>query len=205
MRTRSTPGETNLHEIVAEIRACTICAAKLVDGVRPVLRISPTARICIAGQAPGRRVHNSGVPYDDRSGDRLREWLGISRDVFYDETQIAIVPMGFCFPGYSDTGADKPPRPECVRHWHDRLFAAGPKFDLTLAIGTYAQRYHLKGRAHKTVTETVQGWREYRPLAIPLPHPSWHNSNWLKKNPWFHCELVPFLRTRVAQILSRKS
>jgi uracil-DNA glycosylase len=190
---------------VAEIRACTICAAKLVDGVRPVLRISPTARICIAGQAPGRRVHNSGVPYDDRSGDRLREWLGISRDVFYDETQIAIVPMGFCFPGYSDTGADKPPRPECVRHWHDRLFAAGPKFELVLAIGSYAQRYHLEGRAHKTVTESVQAWREYGPLAIPLPHPSWHNSNWLKKNPWFHCELVPFVRARVAQILSRKS
>src|SRR5947208_16681300 len=125
----------HLPAIVAEIRACTICAKNLVDGVNPVLRVSPTARICIAGQAPGRRVHSSGVPYDDRSGDRLRQWLGISREVFYDETRIAIVPMGFCFPGYTEKGADKPPRPECVRTWHDRLFAVGPKFELVLAIG----------------------------------------------------------------------
>ena len=196
---------TDLHNLVAEIRACTICAAKLADGVRPVLRISRMARICIAGQAPGRRVHHSGTPYDDRSGDRLREWLAISRDEFYDETRFAIVPMGFCFPGNTKSGADKPPRPECVRHWHDRLFAAGPQFELVLAIGSYAQHYHLNGRARKTVTETVQAWRDYGPLAIPLPHPSWHNNNWLKNNPWFHCELVPYLRDRVAQILSRKS
>src|ERR1700756_4983233 len=123
----------DLHDLVAEIRGCTICAAKLTDGVRPVLRISPTARICMAGQAPGRRVHQSGIPYDDRSGDRLREWLGISRETFYDESRIAIIPMGFCFPGYTEKGANKPPRPECVRHWHDKLFAAAPKFDLVLA------------------------------------------------------------------------
>jgi uracil-DNA glycosylase len=196
---------TDLHNLVAEIRACTICAAKLADGVRPVLRISPMARICVAGQAPGRRVHSSGTPYDDRSGDRLREWLGISRDEFYDESRFAIVPMGFCFPGNTRSGADKPPRPECVRHWHDRLFAAGPKFELVLAIGSYAQHYHLNGRVRKTVTETVQAWRDYGPFAIPLPHPSWHNNNWFKNNPWFHCELVPLLRDRVAQILSRKS
>src|SRR5689334_15735892 len=124
------------------MHACTMCAAQLVTGLRPPLRISPTARIWIAGQAAGRRAHISGVPYDDRSGDRLREWLGISRDAFYDDSRIAIVPMGFCVPGTTESGADKPPRPECVRQWHDRLFAAGPKFDLVLGIGSYAQHYH---------------------------------------------------------------
>lgn len=196
---------TGLRDLVAEIQACRICAPDLSHGVRPVLRISKTARLCIAGQAPGRRVHESGTPYDDRSGDRLRDWLAIGRDVFYDESRIAVVPMGFCFPGYTGLGADKPPRPECVRHWHDRLFAAAPKFELVLAIGSYAQHYHLNGRARKSVTETVRAWREYGPFAIPLPHPSWHNNQWLKNNPWFHSELVPFLRARVAQILSSES
>ncbi len=194
-----------LQQIVTEIRACRICAGSLVDGINPVLRISATARICIAGQAPGRRVHQTGISYGDRSGDRLRDWLGIGRDVFYDESRIAIVPMGFCFPGNTETGADRPPRPECRRHWHDRLFAAAPKFELVLAIGGYAQHYHLNGRGRPSVTETVRAWREYAPFAVPLPHPSWHNNNWLKNNPWFHCELLPTLRARVAQILSRDS
>jgi uracil-DNA glycosylase len=192
----------DLRKLLQEIRECRICAGKLTDGVRPVVRLSATARLCIAGQAPGRRVHESGIPYDDRSGDRLRDWLGVERETFYDESRVAIVPMGFCFPGNTELGADKPPRPECVRHWHDRLFAAAPKFDLVLAIGSYAQHYHLNGRARKSVTETVRAWREYGPFAIPLPHPSWHNNHWLKQNPWFQSELVPFLRARVAQIIS---
>jgi uracil-DNA glycosylase len=193
--------KADLPRLVAEIRACRICQRDLVAGVRPVLRISKTARLCIAGQAPGMRVHSSGIPYDDPSGTRLRSWLGIDRETFYDESRIAIVPMGFCFPGYDANGGDRPPRAECARNWHDWLFAAAPKFKLVLAIGTYAQAYHLKVNAKKSVTETVRAWREYGPLAIPLPHPSWRNNGWLKKNPWFESELLPHLRARVAEIL----
>jgi uracil-DNA glycosylase len=193
--------KADLPRLVAEIRACRICQRDLVAGVRPVLRISKTARLCIAGQAPGIRVHSSGIPYDDPSGTRLRSWLGIDRETFYDESRIAIVPMGFCFPGYDANGGDRPPRAECARTWHDWLFAAAPKFKLVLAIGTYAQAYHLKVNAKKSVAETVRAWREYGPLAIPLPHPSWRNNGWLKKNPWFESELLPHLRARVAEIL----
>ena len=148
------------------------------------------------------RVHKTGIPYNDPSGERLRAWLDIGRDVFYDEAKVAIVPMGFCFPGYDELGADKPPRPECVRTWHERLFKASPQFKLILAVGTYAQRYHLHGKARKSMSETVQAWRDYGPLVIPLPHPSWRNNNWLKKNPWFETELVPHLRRRVRDALS---
>jgi uracil-DNA glycosylase len=195
------PGR-NLSALLSEIRDCRICAKELPHGVRPVLRVSRSARLCIAGQAPGLRVHKTGIPYNDPSGERLRDWLGISRDIFYDESRVAMVPMGFCFPGYDEAGADLPPRPECRRNWHDRLFAAGPRFELVLAIGRYAQHYHLNGKAKKSVTETVRAWREYGPFAIPLPHPSWHNIAWLKKNPWFESELIPVLRARVAQALS---
>jgi uracil-DNA glycosylase len=188
--------------MLRDIRACTLCAKHLSHGARPVLRMSGTARLCIAGQAPGIRVHNSGIPYNDPSGDRLRAWLGVDRDTFYDESRIAIVPMGFCFPGYDDKGGDRPPRPECARTWHDRLFAAAPRFDLVLVIGTYAQNYHLKGRTKGSLTETVQAWREYGPFYVPLPHPSWRNNAWLKKNPWFEQELLPSLRERVARALS---
>ncbi|HXJ00447.1 MAG TPA: uracil-DNA glycosylase family protein [Micropepsaceae bacterium] len=195
------PAKDSLPKLLTEIRACRVCAGDLEHGVRPVLRISRTARLCIAGQAPGIRVHNSGIPYNDPSGTRLRAWLGIGPDAFYDESRVAIVPMGFCFPGYDAAGGDRPPRAECVRLWHDRLFAAAPKFQLVLAIGTYAQAYHLRAGARKTMTETVQAWREYGPV-IPLPHPSWRNNGWLKKNPWFESELLPDLRSRVADILS---
>ena len=191
----------DLSSLLADIRACRVCEPNLADGVRPVLRISKTARLCIAGQAPGIRVHASGNPYDDRSGIRLRSWLGMDSETFYDESRVAIVPMGFCFPGYDAHGGDKPPRKECVRTWHDRLFKTAPQFKLVLAIGTYAQTYHLKGNAKKSVTETVRAWREYGPLAIPLPHPSWRNSGWLKKNLWFESELLPHLRGRIAEIL----
>lgn len=147
-------------------------------------------------------MHNTGIPYNDPSGDRLRAWLGLERDVFYDEARVSIIPMGFCFPGYDEAGADKPPRPECVRAWHDRLFAAAPRFELVLVIGGYAHRYHLKGRNRKSVSETVQAWKDYGPIHIPLPHPSWRNNAWLKKNPWFESELLPHLRARVADLLS---
>jgi uracil-DNA glycosylase len=192
----------NLAALLSQIRACRICEKHLSDGVRPVLRASKTARLCIAGQAPGLRVHKTGIPYNDASGDRLRAWLQMDRDAFYDQTRVAIVPMGFCFPGYNELGADKPPRPECVRTWHDRLFASLPQFRLILAIGTYAQRYHLRGMAQKSMSETVRAWRDHGPLVIPLPHPSWRNNSWLKKNPWFELELLPELRRRVKEALS---
>jgi uracil-DNA glycosylase len=192
----------SLATLLSQIRDCRICEAHLADGVRPVLRASKTARLCIAGQAPGLKVHNSGIPYNDASGERLRDWLQMDREAFYDETKVAIVPMGFCFPGYDALGADKPPRPECVKTWHDRLFSALPQFKLILAIGTHAQRYHLHGMARKSMTETVEAWREYRPLVIPLPHPSWRNNSWLKKNPWFELELLPELRRRVKDAVS---
>lgn len=191
-----------MDALLADIRACRICAGSLAHEPRPTLRVSTTARICIASQAPGVRVHNTGVPFNDRSGDRLRQWLGIGRDVFYDEAKIAIVPMGFCFPGYDEAGGDKPPRPECVKTWHDRLFAAAPSFTLILTIGMYAQRYHLRDAVKANMTATVEAWREYAPKVIPLPHPSWRNNAWLKKNPWFEDELLPYLRERVAAALS---
>ncbi len=193
---------TSIVSLLRDIRACRICAGALTHEPRPVLRVSKTARLCIAGQAPGLRVHKSGTPYTDPSGDRLRLWLGIGKDVFYDESKVAIVPMGFCFPGYDDAGADLPPRRECVAAWHDRLFQTAPVFGLTLAIGLYAHRYHLKGRAKDNVTDTVKAWREYAPGVLPLPHPSWRNNAWLKKNPWFETELLPHLKARVAELLS---
>lgn len=196
------PAKPNLRALVAEIRACRICADQLGDGVRPVLRISKTAPLCIAGQAPGMRVHRTGIPYNDPSGVRLRTWLGLDPDTFYDQRRVAIVPMGFCFPGYDAAGGDKPPRPECARNWHEKLFAAAPNFELILAIGSYAQRFHLEDRSKKSVSETVRAWREYGPMVIPLPHPSWRNNGWLKKNPWFEAELLPYLRERVAAVLS---
>ncbi|HEY1836408.1 MAG TPA: uracil-DNA glycosylase family protein [Rhizomicrobium sp.] len=190
-----------LDALLKDIRACTICAPALPDGVRPVLRASMTARLCIAGQAPGIRVHRSGIPYDDASGNRLREWLGIDRDAFYDERRVAIIPMGFCFPGYDSHGGDKPPRRECAATWHKQLFATAPQFELTLLVGSYAQAYHLGARAKENVTETVRAWKRYRPRYIPLPHPSWRNNGWLKKNPWFADELLPYLRSRVRRAL----
>jgi uracil-DNA glycosylase len=191
-----------LASLLKDIRACKLCAADLPHGVRPVLRLSSTARLCIAGQAPGLRVHKSGIPYSDPSGDRLRAWLGVESETFYDETLVAILPMGFCFPGYDEAGADKPPLPVCARTWHERLFAAAPRFPLTLVVGAYAHRYHLKGRAKKNVTETVRSWQDYAPAVIPLPHPSWRNTGWLKKNPWFETDLLPYLRRRVREALS---
>ncbi len=167
---------------------------------------SSTARLLIAGQAPGTRVHESGIPFNDPSGDRLRDWLGIGRDAFYDSARVAIAPMGFCFPGLDAKGADLPPRKECAPAWRDRLIASMPQVELVLAIGMYAQKWHLGAMRGRTLTETVRNWRaifERRdgPRVLPLPHPSWRNTAWLKKNPWFEAELLPVLRAEVGRLV----
>jgi uracil-DNA glycosylase len=187
--------------LLRDIRACRICADHLPHGPRPVLRARASSRILIAGQAPGTRVHESGVPFTDPSGDRLRDWLGVDEKTFYDEARIAIVPMGFCFPGLDDKGGDLPPRKECAPAWRDKLMAGLGRVELTLLVGTYAQAWHLKDARRKTLTETVAAWRDYGPKIIPLPHPSWRNNAWVKKNPWFEAELLPHLRRRVARVL----
>ncbi len=189
----------DLNALLADIRACRICEAHIEP--RPVVRASATARLLIVGQAPGLRVHQSGLSFDDRSGDRLRDWMGIGREAFYDESRVAILGMAFCFPGYDANGHDKPPRRECAVHWRQRLFAALPEFELTLLIGGHAQAWHLGRAAKPGMTETVRSWRDYGPRYIPLPHPSWRNSGWLKKNPWFEDELLPYLRRRVRRAL----
>jgi uracil-DNA glycosylase len=191
-----------LVTLLNEIRSCRICEKHLPHGVRPVLHVSETARLFIVGQAPGLRVHESGMSFNDRSGDRLREWMGIDRETFYDESKIGIAAMAFCFPGYDAHGHDRPPRPECAKTWRTRLFAALPEMPLTLLVGRHAQLWHLGSRARPTLTETVQAWREYAPRYVPLPHPSWRNTGWLKKHSWFEQELLPSLRARIAQALS---
>ncbi|MEQ8205498.1 MAG: uracil-DNA glycosylase family protein [Woeseia sp.] len=185
--------------LLKEVRACTICKAHLPHGTRPVLQAGKAARILIAGQAPGKRVHESGVPFDDASGDRLREWMGIDRETFYDESKIAILPMGFCYPGTGKSG-DLPPRPECAPAWRKPLLQALGNIRLTLVIGQYAQAWHLDA-TQKNLTETVRHWRDYGPAVIPLPHPSPRNNIWLKKNPWFLSELQPQLVRAVAEAL----
>lgn len=202
----------SLKPLLNDIRACRICrdaprcGAPLPHEPRPVLRVSKTARLCIAGQAPGTRVHATGLPFNDPSGDRLRDWLGVTRDEFYDTARVAIVPMGFCFPGLDAKGGDLPPRRECAATWHDSVFSLLPRLKLVLVIGQYAQAYHLKSARRKTLTETVHAWRDYyEPAAarrmLPLPHPSWRNTAWLKKNPWFEAELLPVLRAEVRALV----
>jgi uracil-DNA glycosylase len=180
--------------------------APLPHEPRPVLRASATARLVVCGQAPGTRVHASGVPFSDPSGERLRQWMGVSAKEFYDTSRIAIVPMGFCFPGLDAAGADLPPRPECAPRWRARVFAELPSVELILLVGGYAQRWHLGVAARAGVTETVRAWREHfagdrRPRHLPLPHPSWRNNAWIKGNPWFEKQLLPALRTDVRRIL----
>lgn len=203
-----------LDEIIAAIRACRICrdapkGAPLPHEPRPVLRVSSTARLLIASQAPGTRVHASGLPFDDASGDRLRFWMGLDRETFYDARRIAIAPMGFCFPGHDRNKGDLPPRPECRAYWHDRLFAALPQIETILAIGRYAQDYHFAriGRPlpkGQSLDATVRGWRELigaRPRVFALPHPSWRNTGWLKRNPWFEADVLPELRDEVKRLV----
>ncbi len=192
----------DLAEIVAAARACRVCAEHLPLGPRPVLRAAPGARLLIVGQAPGTRVHETGIPWNDRSGERLRDWLSIPAEVFYDETKVAIVPMGLCYPGVDAKGGDRPPRPECAPLWHRPLRAALPDVELTLLVGMYAQAHYLGRRRQKTLTETVRHWRDVLPEFLPLPHPSWRNTAWLKKNPWFEKDLLPELRRRVNRLVA---
>ena len=194
--------KSKLDQLLAEVRACRICAAHLPLGPRPVLRAKRSARILIIGQAPGTKVHDSGVPWDDRSGDRLRDWLAIDRETFYDDRQIAIIPMGFCYPGRDKNGGDNPPRPECAPEWHPKLLPALTGVTLTLLVGSYAQTHYLGKRRGRTMTETVERWQEYLPQYLPTPHPSWRTTGWVRKNPWFETELVPVLRTHVTAALA---
>ncbi len=189
-----------LPELLHDIRACTLCAASLPCKPRPVLQVSSTARILVVGQAPGRRVQESGIPFDDPSGDRLRQWMGIDRETFYDAGKIAIIPMGFCYPGTGKSG-DLPPRPECAQTWRKPLMALVPQVELTLVIGQYAIGWHLPSEGKNTVTAAVQNWRHHWPEKIILPHPSPRNNIWLKKNPWFEGELLPPLKERVQTLL----
>ena len=191
-----------LTALLAEIRACRLCADELPLGPRPVLRASATARVALCSQAPGTKVHASGRPFTDRSGDRLREWLAVDSDTFYDERRIAIVPMGFCYPGVDAKGGDLPPRSECRKTWHDRLFKMLPQVELIVVIGGHAMAYHLGKRRKPSVRETVAAFREYLPRVIPLPHPSWRNNAWLDRNPWFTAELLPILRRSVHRLIA---
>ncbi|RRY10035.1 uracil-DNA glycosylase family protein [Brucella anthropi] len=203
-----------LDELSHSIRACRICRdtpqfpPPLPHEPNPVCIISDTARIAICGQAPGIRVHNTSLPFNDPSGDRLRQWLGVSREEFYDPSRFAIVPMGFCFPGYDKHGGDLPPRRECRQTWHDRVFAAMPQLEFILVVGQYALAYHLPDYRGRNLTETVRNWRYFLEtpnpagrIALPLPHPSWRNSGWLKRNPWFDAEVVPVLQAKVRDLI----
>ena len=192
---------TSFSRLLAEVRACTICEENLPLGPRPVLQLHPKARILIAGQAPGKKVHESGVPFDDASGIRLREWMGVTNEVFYDPEQIALLPMGFCFPGSGKSG-DLPPRPECAPAWRKQLLGQLRHLEVTLVLGHYAQVYHF-GNANSSVTELVKSWRSHWPQYVPLPHPSPRNNIWLRRNPWFEAELLPSLRARVSEVLAR--
>jgi uracil-DNA glycosylase len=201
-----------LEELTRRARACRICVEHpigrpLPHEPRPVLLPSARARILIASQAPGTKVHLSGMPFTDASGDRLRSWLGVTSEEFYDPENFAIVPMGFCFPGQDAKGADLPPRRECAPAWRAPLIAAMPQIELVLTIGLYAQAWHMGETRRGSLTETVQNWREVfaapaRPVVLPLPHPSWRNTGWLKKNPWFEMDLLPFLKTEIRRRLT---
>lgn len=190
-----------LNDITAQARACTICADFLPLGPRPVFQLGTSARILIAGQAPGRKVHETGIPFDDPSGERLRAWMGIDEVVFYDPSKIAILPMGFCYPGTGKSG-DLPPRPECAVTWRNRLLQQLPSLELTLVIGRYAIDWHMNIDASQSLTETVQNWKRVWPSQLPLPHPSPRNNIWLKKNAWFESEILPELKERIRTILN---
>jgi uracil-DNA glycosylase len=190
-----------LRQLLTDIRNCTHCAADLPCGPRPIVAASERATILIVGQAPGIRVHQSGVPWDDPSGNRLRDWMGVSKDEFYDDCKIALVPMGFCYPGTGSSG-DLPPRPECESLWHERLFRQLTSIQLTLVIGQYAQKSQLGRQRQSSLTKTVAAWKDFIPAMLPLPHPSPRNNRWLKKNPWFGETVVPYLRQRVSGLLN---
>lgn len=193
-----------IESLLAEIRACTACQGKGDDlplGPRPIFQAGASARILIAGQAPGRVAHGQGRPFDDLSGDRLRDWLGVDRDSFYDATRIALVPMGFCYPG-TEKGADLPPRPECAARWREPLLASMPGVELTVLLGRYALDWHLPEARKAPLTKAVENWRAHFPRLIPLVHPSPRNIGWLRRNPWFENEVIPALRAAVSRILA---
>lgn len=201
-----------LSQAIARCRICRDSPAggperRMPHEPRPVAYLSSTARVLIAGQAPGLRVHETGIPFNDASGDRLRQWLGVDRETFYDRARFAIAPMGFCFPGYNAEGHDLPPRRECAPHWRQTVMGATPQVELILAIGQYAQAWHLGGLRRKTMTETVSHWRDFLltnregPRVLPLPHPSWRNTGWLKRHPWFEAEVLPVLRREVSLLI----
>ena len=192
----------SVADLFREIRACTHCAADLPLGPRPVVRGQASARLRIVGQAPGIRVHNSGIPWNDPSGQRLRQWLDLDPETFYDEERIAITPIGFCYPGTMENGGDFPPRKECAPLWQPRLDEAFAKVELTLLVGAYAQAWFLGTRRERTMTETVRAWRRFLPDRMPLPHPSWRTMGWQKNNPWFDEELIPELRRRTARLIA---
>jgi uracil-DNA glycosylase len=193
-------GDRSFAKLLKDVQACTLCSAHLPLGPRPVVQMHPDARILIAGQAPGSKVHKTGVPFDDPSGDRLRAWMGVDKAMFYDAARIAILPMGFCYPGTGKSG-DLPPRPECAIAWREKLLAQMPNIRLTLVIGQYAQAWHLKDSAKPNLTDTVNAWREYWPAVLPLPHPSPRNNIWLKRNAWFEGDVLPSLQKRIKTLL----
>ena len=190
----------SLGPLLAEVRACEVCADRLELGPRPIVQVGRRAKVVIIGQAPGRRVHESGVPWDDPSGVRLREWLGVDESQFYDPDVVALVPMGFCFPGSGSSG-DLPPREECAPLWHERLLAELPEERLDVIIGQYAQTRYIENRG-KTLTETVRRWAEYLPARVVMPHPSPRNRRWIAQNPWFERDALPAIRHRVQEVLA---
>ena len=190
---------SRLNDLLVQVRACTVCAEHLEGGPRPIVQLGSTASIVIIGQAPGRRVHESGVPWDDPSGNRLRSWLGLSDTQFYDPNIVALLPMGFCFPGTAKSG-DLPPRPECAPLWHEELLSHLPADRLEIIIGTYAQKRYIT-QTGKNLTETVANWQHYMPSQIVMPHPSPRNQAWFKKNPWFEQDVLPAVRARVAEVI----
>lgn len=195
--------ELPFEELVRRVRACTLCADVLPYGPRPVIQLSEAARILVVSQAPGRRVHETGIPFNDPSGDRLRQWMGIDRDTFYDDQKLAILPMGFCYPGTGKSG-DLPPRPECAPAWRQPLLNRLKHIGLTLVIGQYAHAWHLPDGA-KSLTDNVRNWKHYWPDILPMPHPSPRNNMWMRRNPWFEEEVIPQLRIRVADLLKNGS
>jgi len=192
----------DLDDVLENIRACRACAGVLPHTPRPVVRVFPETRLLICGQAPGRRVHESGLPFTDPSGDRLRDWMGVDYQTFYADPRIGVAAQAFCYPGTAPKGGDYPPPPRCAELWRPQLLGALPRMELTLLVGGYAQGWALGGRAGRNMTETVRAWRDHAPDLLVLPHPSWRNTAWLRKNPWFEAEVIPYLRDRVRAILT---
>ncbi len=194
--------ENGFARLLGEIRGCTLCAAHLPLGPRPIVRGEPAARLLVISQAPGTRVHETGLSFNDKSGDRLRHWMGVDRDMFYDESRVAVMAMGFCYPGRDKKGGDLPPRPECAPLWHPRLRPHFAAVGLTLLVGGYAVRYYLPDTRRETLGGTVARWRGFLPEFFVLPHPSWRTAAWERKNPWFAAEALPELKTRIAALFS---